>query len=315
MATQLGVRDAVASAPPNELSGGHSAGAGDAKQTPPCRVRSDIRLVDGAIPLTWWTFAPNFGDLLSPYLVRALTGIEVKLIDKYPSVPGIAHRLAYLVRARHPFSYLAVGSIINRADAKSVVWGSGAFGTEHSSNLSRGASYRAVRGPLTRNLLRLAGIDCPQTYGDPALLMPTVYRPAVPKTHRVGVIVRHSERDRLRARTDDDVLLIDMRRDDIETAISDMLSCERLVAASLHGLILADAYGIPSAWLSSNTPKGLEFKFDDYFLSIDKVRRPQEVDFSVPRLTSAQLDRLTFDDRPIKFDRAALLEACPFIEP
>jgi hypothetical protein len=274
----------------------------------------DLVLFDGKVPLTWWTYRPNIGDLLSPYLVQKMTGLDVTLVDNYPNVPGLRHMAARRLRPRNRFSYLAIGSIINRAHDRSVVWGSGAFGPEVRTELNRHAAYRAVRGPLTRNLLRVAGISCPEVYGDPALLMPLVFRPDVPKRYRYGLVLRHSEREWLASRTSDDITLIDMRSDDVDGALIQMLSCERLIAASLHGLVLADAYEIPSAWLGSTTPKGLEFKYFDYFLSVDKVRKPQTVDFAVDRLTADQLDRLAYDDRPIAFDRDRLLEASPFVD-
>jgi hypothetical protein len=278
------------------------------------RAAANLVLIDGAVPLTWWTYAPNIGDLLSPYLVGAMTGLPVKLVDNYPSVPGVGHRIARELHPRDRFSYLAIGSIVNRAQSRSVVWGSGCFGTEDRRSLNRRASYVAVRGPLTRNLLRIAGIDCPPVYGDPALLMPMVFAPPAVKKYRIGLVLRHSERTWLSTPADDDIRLIDMRSKDVEGALTETLSCDRIVAASLHGLVLADAYGIPSAWLASTTPKGLEFKYHDYFLSVDKIRMAQPIDFDVPRLTLSQLESLTFDDRPIRFDRDRLLEACPFVE-
>jgi pyruvyltransferase len=275
---------------------------------------ADLVLVDGAIPLTWWTYAPNIGDLLSPYLVRAMTGLPVKLIDNYPKVPGVGHRIASELRPHNRFSYLAIGSIINRAQNRSVVWGSGCFGTEDRRSLNGRATYLAVRGPLTRNLLRIAGIDCPPVYGDPALLMPMVFSAPAVKKYPMGLVLRHSERAWLNTPIGEGIALIDMRSKDVEGALVEMLSCERLIAASLHGLVLADAYGIPSAWLASTTPKGLEFKYYDYFLSVDKVRTAQSVDFGVPSLTLRQLESLSFDDRPIRFDRDRLLEASPFVD-
>ena len=82
-----------------------------------------------------------------------------------------------------------------------------------------------------------------------------------------------------------------------------------------NGLIIADTYGIPNAWLSSKTPKGGEFKFFDYFLSVDKVRYGQTYD--VKRLgldVSVLHEHFDFDGRPIKFDAVALLRACPFLK-
>jgi pyruvyltransferase len=269
----------------------------------------NVVLVDNAIPLTYWTVTPNFGDLLSPYLVEKITGTDVKSI---PISPG--HKRKFSLR-KPPFSYFAIGSIISRANAKSVVWGSGAFGTETEGSLNKKASYRAVRGPLTRNLLRIYGINCPEVYGDPALLLPYVFNPTVEKKYKVGVILRWAETSWNSVETDADVKKIYLGTDNMEGTLTDILSCEKIISSSLHGIILADAYGIPSAWLGSTTPKGLEFKFYDYFLSVGKVQKPQHFDFSVPMLTWAAIGQnIRFNEQRIEFDARKLLEACPFIE-
>lgn len=278
------------------------------------RPASSLALVDGAIPLTWWVNTPNIGDLLSPFLVERMTGLPVRLVDKRPRT-SIRHRARQLLRRRRPqFSYLAIGSIVSRADEASVVWGSGAFGTE-LGHLHPRADWRAVRGPLTRNMLRIQGIACPEVYGDPALLMPLVFNPTLPKRYRVGVVRRWREKPSFTSETDGSVKVIDMGSSDVEAVLRDILSCERILASSLHGLVLADAYGLPSAWLPSTTPKGLEFKFYDYFASVNKLRRPQAIPFDAPILTAEMLNRLDYDDRPIEFDQQALLAACPFVEP
>ena len=112
----------------------------------------------------------------------------------------------------------------------------------------------------------------------------------------------------------DDVKKIYLGTDNIEGTITDILQCEQILSSSLHGVILADAYGIPSAWLMSGTPKGLEFKFYDYFISVNKIQKPQVLDFNVSGLSAATVEKqIQFNKAPIEYDPSPLLRACPFI--
>jgi pyruvyltransferase len=247
------------------------------------------------IPLRWFTKDPNFGDYLSPWLVHKITGKQVA------------------TGQRDATHYLVIGSIIKTAQPNSIVWGSGAFGTETKSELCRDATYLAVRGPLTRNKLELHGIKCPRVYGDPALLVPDFYKPKREPTHEVGVIIRWSELDWQQKFEIDGVRKIYFGTTDIETTLDAMLDCKRIVSSSLHGLILADAYGIPNAWLSSRSPKGREFKFWDYFCSVKKPRDPMVYDLLQPGLTVQKLIHdLAYDGSPITIDLDPLRSACPF---
>ena len=108
-----------------------------------------------------------------------------------------------------------------------------------------------MRGPLTRSRLLDVGIDCPPVYGDPALLVPLYYWPEVEKTHDVGIVIRHSEHLWRDLDQDDSVKVIDFGSSDIETVLREILSCRRIISSSLHGLVIADAYGIPNAWLGT----------------------------------------------------------------
>ena len=273
---------------------------------------SNLILKDGAIPLTWWSSTPNFGDLLSPYLVEKISGLPVSLVHLKPA-PNKKVLMKYFLK--EPFSYFAIGSILRRINNRSVVWGSGTFGTETKNDFSVGATFKAVRGPLTRNLLRIYGMDCPEVYGDPALLLPTVFHPETKKKYKVGIVLRWSETEWLNRKFGDDIKKIDMNSSDIEGTLTDMLSCEKIVSSSLHGIILADAYHIPSAWLASTTPKGLEHKFFDYFLSVNKVQRPQIIDFNRDIINGEYIERcIKFDERIIEFDADKLMAACPFVD-
>lgn len=265
----------------------------------------DTTLLDeGRLPLLWWTLAPNFGDLLSPWLASRMTGRPV--VYAPPSTPHV----------------VAVGSIVSNVRRESVVWGSGLMGFETKWRIPRAARYAAVRGPLTRAMLRNIDYDVPRVYGDPALLAPLWFYPEVQKTHEVGLVVRWSETRWHDVCVGGDVRLINLATDDIEGVIREILSCRAIASSSLHGLVLADAYGIPSAWLDSDghvggsRPGGGEFKFYDYFASVNRLRHAQSLDLTTVALTGDRLRaELAFDDDEIDFDHRRLLDACPFLRP
>lgn len=248
------------------------------------------------IPVRWWDYKKNFGDLIGPWLAGKMTGKEI-----------------YWAQKSEPH-YLLVGSIMDKVSPSSVVWGVGSFGTEGKKILQTSPQYLAVRGPLTRSKLEMFGIPCPRIYGDPALLVPDYYLPSVKKTHRLGVVLRWSEMSRKRELQARGIKVIDLLTDKIEDTIDEFLACENIISTSLHGLIIADAYGIPNAWLAADTGTGKEYKFWDYLISVDKCRAPEDVDikdayWSVERL----LREFNFDDRKIKIDLDLLRSTCPLL--
>jgi len=260
--------------------------------------REGLILEDGRIPLIHWPMTPNFGDDLSPWLIEKMTGY--KTVQNEGQGP----------------TYISIGSIINRVRDQTVVWGTGSFGPEPPRQINKKAKYCAVRGPLTRARVLDRGAHCPRVYGDPALLTPYFYHPEIEKKHEIGLVMRWSDKSWLDQPVGDGVEMIDLGTSDVEKVLDKMLSCKRIITSSLHGLVIADAYGIPNAWLYSDSPKGREFKFYDYFLSVDKVRHSTTVDLAKMSLTVESLDEtFSYDDRPIDFDARALLDACPMLRP
>ena len=58
------------------------------------------------------------------------------------------------------------------------------------------------------------------------------------------------------ATRDPDVKVIDIMRsgyDDIEAFLDEVSECEHVISTSLHGLIVAQAYGIPVGWAVMST--------------------------------------------------------------
>ncbi len=270
---------------------------------------------EGFIPLVFWPVTPNFGDLLSPWLFEKMTGKPVKLIKsnvrKCWHLSTLEKFERKALRSKH---YVSIGSVISRARNSSIVWGTGAFGTEQFCQLSYKAEYRAVRGPLTRQLLKNAGITVPEIYGDPALLVQNYYTTRPEKRYKIGVVLRWSEGKWITKKYGKDIKIINLGSADVDNTLFDILSCDRIITSSLHGLIIADSFGIPNAFLSSETPKGGLFKYFDYFASVNKFRLPKLFNFDPDIIEIEHLEAaFEFDDRPISFDYQHLLSACPFL--
>ena len=97
----------------------------------------------------------NFGDLLGPVVCREIlrrAGIQ--------GPPTRDRRL------------LSVGSVLSLARDGDVVWGTGVNGKSVDVDPPFSSlDVRAVRGPKTRAHLTAHGIDVPEVYGDPGLLV------------------------------------------------------------------------------------------------------------------------------------------------
>ncbi|WP_421693800.1 polysaccharide pyruvyl transferase family protein [Aestuariivirga sp.] len=254
----------------------------------------------GRIPLTYINI-PNWGDALNPILVELLSGRSVQRLN------GLYHD-----------RYSVVGSILEGANSNTIVWGSG-FIEEGTTVISPPRAIHAVRGPLTRNALIESGIECPNIYGDPALLLPLFYDPPVKTTHEVGIIPHFIDKTSpvlTKFAKDTRVKLIDIEAG-LGLFVREVKSCRTIVSSSLHGLICADAYCIPNLWVRfSNNVMGGNFKFQDYRLSQDpNCSSDQLAPINVSLHT--ELDSLLIRISPTHtlLDIAKLLLSCPFIAP
>lgn len=197
----------------------------------------------------------NWGDHINPYLIEKMTGKTV-----IQSTFGWTEHL------------LAVGSVLRNANRNSIVWGSG-FISSTSKPRAKPKKIAAVRGPLTGQRLTDLGYTNPQIYGDPALLMPRFYSPQVAKEHKIGLVAHYAEKDDTIVEY---LISLGIHPVDIqlpvEPFIDELCKCGAIVSSSMHGLIAADAFGIPNRWLRlSDKLVGGDFKFQDYYGGIGVV--------------------------------------------
>ncbi|GAB3616250.1 hypothetical protein GCM10027416_08070 [Okibacterium endophyticum] len=63
----------------------------------------------------------------------------------------------------------------------------------------------------------------------------------------------------------------------VEAVISAIVQSEVIVASSLHGVILAEAFGIPAIWTKSREESPV--KYEDYYLGTGRDDYPPALDF------------------------------------
>lgn len=212
----------------------------------------------------WNSSGYNFGDALGPFIVNAIAQKKVEAVD------GVD------VGSKRIFekNLIALGSIFHMVRDGDVVWGTGVNPIRQNPDFRlTEVDIRAVRGPLTRNYLhKKYGLNCPNIYGDPALLLPMIFPESKPQPIRKYGIVPHLKDIDIIASAYDNIILPTLHW---QAVIHNILGCELIISSSLHGLIVAEAFGIPARWLhnsflpSSRTES--TFKFNDYYASTDRT--------------------------------------------
>ncbi|MBJ3774013.1 hypothetical protein JEQ20_26500, partial [Klebsiella pneumoniae] len=69
-------------------------------------------------------------------------------------------------------------------------------------------------------------------------------------------------------RSNKNIKVIDLKTKDIEFVVDEIISCEYILSTSLHGVIVAQAYDIPTLWIKHNDINTDGIKFYDYFDSV-----------------------------------------------
>lgn len=206
------------------------------------------------VNVNYWKDVKNLGDVLSPIIVNEV--LKTKNIQLNQKTNKTSH-------------LFAIGSIIVAGSQDCTIWGSGLLNAKNLNRLrKRKLDIRAVRGPITRAILMDEGLDVPEIYGDPAVLLPLFYNPDVDKRFEVGFITHLNNNY---GSIPNSWHRINIITADYKNFIKEIKSCKLIISSSLHGIILSEVYGIPAILLK---PKENICKYYDYYFSTGRSNFP-----------------------------------------
>lgn len=194
------------------------------------------------VNLVYWRRKTNLGDALAPIIVTwMLEKKGLSLNDKTKRTQRL----------------LTIGSILDLGRFDATVWCSGAQSFRAVQRIMkrryRRLDIRAVRGPISKEIMEACGYDCPSIYGDPAVLMPQIYRPEKGNARKedICVIMHHSSvQNPDVSHCSQSIRQINILTDDYQSFVNEITSARKVISSSLHGIILAEVYGIPTVFLA-----------------------------------------------------------------
>jgi hypothetical protein len=220
------------------------------------RTGAQQKIDDALAPVrvAYFVRVRNIGDRINPNLLEAILLRRVTRL-RDPTLPHI----------------LAVGSVFADATPQSFVWGTGVMHPDFGVGDPDPARVLAVRGKLTHAELSRVGKtvkDIP--LGDPAFLIRRFLPndPAPPVRFELGIVPHYVDRAHPfvmeKARLEE-IKILDPAWPP-EIFFEEMRRCRTIISSSLHGLIFAEALGLPNLWISlSDEIAGDSFKFRDWF--------------------------------------------------
>lgn len=213
------------------------------------------------LPCFYYDKVNNVGDRLNFFILKMASG-----------------KTPYIVRTRRFPHIIPVGSILHFSSRNSVIWGSGLISQDRPQRVEF-SQILALRGTFTKGAIeRQSGTCFDVPLGDPALLLPKYYQPKAPtRKFKIGIIPHYVDKDlpileQIHGNPTIKVISVEQNH---ESFVDEVVSCEYILSSSLHGLIIADAYKIPNAWISlSDKILGGEFKFRDYYSTTTEPNEP-----------------------------------------
>ena len=208
-------------------------------------------ILGNSVNAYWFDSVPNFGDQLNK-----------SLLSYYGFTP--------ILTPKNDAEIVAIGSVLDNLseDFSGIILGSGLMNDIQKSFPN--ARVLALRGKLTRDR-----IICNDNVilGDPGLLADRLVSKHHRKQYLIGFIPHYVDKQNekvveIKRNFQGVINVIDVQKSPVYV-LSEVDKCCFILSSSLHGVIAADALGIPNGWLVlSDKVHGNGFKFHDYFSAI-----------------------------------------------
>lgn len=202
----------------------------------------------------------NAGDIFAKFFVEKL--INAKIIHTGPG------------NEIHKNVFQITGSIISDCTKESIILGTGIIlKNRHIKDFKK---CYIIRGKCTLEKIK----ECKPEFntdqillGDPGLLLSYfVENKDTEKKYKYGILLHYMDKSRMKQYFSDkclfspDVLIINILNSDLIDLANKILSCEKIITSSLHGIIFSHSMEIPVSWISLKTsllPKDT-IKYIDY---------------------------------------------------
>lgn len=216
----------------------------------------------------------NMGDQLNKLIVEEIFDCKVKRHTYLTAtVSGIGSGLGQFIPHGN-----VVMQFIERVTGllfpDVTIWGSGFYNysKQDKSFYRKNIKFAAVRGELSKQRVeKILGHKTNIPTGDAGILAPCLIHQEEEKKYEVGIIAHMNELvndmdtiNRIAANYHNSKVI--KVTDDPLTVVREIAQCKVIISSSLHGLIVADGFGIPNAHIVITEKLGGDgFKFDDYY--------------------------------------------------
>lgn len=142
-------------------------------------------------------------------------------------------------------------------------------------------------------------------YGDPALTLPLIYTPRTLKRTEYGIVPHLHDLQNIKSSFPNERII--NLSGEVERIIDEINSCGYIISTSLHGIIVAHAYGIPAIWVKEGYIYTDGIKFKDYFASVG-IPLYDGADFKLNDFIGKRYEELHIEIKSLMLPHKSLIE-------